>query len=262
MTGATSGIGAAALEQLAREPQTLVIVGVRVSGPAVPAGVETLPMDLTSLDSVREFAEAGIRRLKGTPIDALVLNAGTQARSLDGRTADGFETTFGSITTPTTCWRACSHPHLAVNARVILTTSDTHDPAITPLAPKSLDPTSLAYPPKSGFGASMRAYAALKLCNLLTARSRADSPQVREHKITVLAYNSGFTGGTNLGDPSPRAERFMSLVVFPAFKIIGRFKPACTMGRPERAGQVLAQLTTGQITPPPGHMYRRRCTPV
>jgi hypothetical protein len=34
----------------------------------------------------------------------------------------------------------------------------------------------------------MRAYTASKLCNLLTARSLADTAHVRDHGITVLAY--------------------------------------------------------------------------
>jgi hypothetical protein len=71
----------------------------------------------------------------------------------------------------------------------------------------------------------------------------------------VLAYNPGLTGGTNLGDPSPGAERFMTMVVFPIFRIIGRFKPAYAIGKPERAGQVLAQLACGTITPPDGRVY-------
>ncbi|WP_019068805.1 hypothetical protein [Streptomyces hokutonensis] len=191
------------------------------------------------------------RRLGGRAIDALVLNAGTQSRNLDGRTADGFETTFGV--------NHLAHyllaPQLADKARLILTTSDTHDPAITPLAPKSLDPQALAHPPKAGLGAGMRAYAASKLCNLRTARSLADIPELDTRGITVLGYNPGFTGGTNLGDASPGARRVMSAVVFPVFSVIGRFKPAYAMGRPERAGQVLAELATKTITPPAGRTY-------
>ncbi|WP_196218227.1 SDR family NAD(P)-dependent oxidoreductase [Streptomyces blattellae] len=255
MTGATSGIGAAALEQIAREPDTQVLVGARGSGRAVPAGVETLPLDLNSLASVREFADAVTRRLEGRAIDALVLNAGTQSRNLDGRTADGFETTFGVNHLAHYLLARLLAPHLADKARLILTTSDTHDPAITPLGPKSLDPQALADPPKSGLGAGMRAYAASKLCNLLTARSLADTPELNQRGITVLGYNPGFTGGTNLGDASPGARRVMGAVVFPVFSVVGRFKPAYAMGRPERAGQVLAELATGAVTPPAGRTY-------
>lgn len=255
MTGATSGIGAAALQRIAAEPSTRVLVGARGSGREVPAGVETLPLDLDSLESVHEFADAVARRLDGASVDALVLNAGTQSRNPDRRTADGFETTFGVNHLAHYLLARLLASRLAPQARVVITTSDTHDPAIVPLAPKSLDPQALAYPPKSGLGGGMRAYAASKLCNLLTARSLATWPELQERGVTVLAYNPGLTGGTNLGDGGPVARRVMYLVVFPVFSIIGRFKPAFVMGRPERAGQVLAELATGLTTPPPGRVY-------
>ncbi|WP_174545484.1 Rossmann-fold NAD(P)-binding domain-containing protein [Actinomadura rubrobrunea] len=185
------------------------------------------------LDSVREFASAVTSRLGGTPIDALVLNAATLSRNQHGRTADGFETTFGVNHLAHYLLARLLEPHLADHARVIFTTSDTHDPSITPLAPKTLEPEKLAHPPKSRFGDGMRANAASKLCNILTARSLADSPDLRERGITVLTYNPGLTGGTDLGDPGPAARWFMNMVVFPIFRVIGLFKPAYVMGPPE-----------------------------
>jgi len=47
----------------------------------------------------------------------------------------------------------------------------------------------------------------------------------------------------------------MNAVVFPIFRVIGLVRPAYVKGRPERAGEVLAQLATGDITPPDGHLY-------
>lgn len=255
MTGATSGIGAAALQRIAAEPSTRVLVGARGAGREVPAGVETLPLDLESLESVREFAEAVVRRLDGASIDALVLNAGTQSRNPDRRTADGFEPTFGVNHLAHYLLARLLASRLSAQARVVVTTSDTHDPAIIPLAPKSLDPQALAHPPTSRAGSGMRAYAASKLCNLLTARSLAACPELRERGVTVLAYNPGLTGGTNLGDGGAAARRVMSLVVLPVFRVVGMFKPAFVMGRPERAGQVLAELAAGVTTPPPGRVY-------
>ncbi|WP_436701938.1 SDR family NAD(P)-dependent oxidoreductase [Nocardioides sp. BYT-33-1] len=254
MTGATSGIGARALEHIAAEPTTTVIVGARGTGRTVPAGVETLALDLTSLDAVRKFAAAVIARLDGTPIDTLVLNAGMQVERTDTTTADGYETCFAVNHLAHYLLARLLAPYLADDARVILTTSDTHDRKVTFLAPKSIDIQDLAHPAKPGFG--MRAYTASKLCNLLTARSLAEQPRVRERDIEVYAFNPGFTGGTNLGgESSPTQERIMRAVVFPIFKIVGRFKPEYNMGTPERAGEVLAQLTTGALTPPEGHVY-------
>jgi NAD(P)-dependent dehydrogenase (short-subunit alcohol dehydrogenase family) len=91
MTGGTSGLGAITSERIADAPDTRLLLGARG---AAPDGIESLPLDLTTLASVRSFAASVIERLGGTEIDALVLNAGTLNLDVDGRTPDGFETTF------------------------------------------------------------------------------------------------------------------------------------------------------------------------
>nr|WP_064569832.1 SDR family NAD(P)-dependent oxidoreductase [Gordonia sp. LAM0048] len=255
MTGGTSGIGAAALAHFAGEPGTRVLLGARGTGREVPPGVETVALDLTSLDSVRQFSDEVAHRLDGAGIDVLILNAGTQSRNLDARTADGYELAFGVNHLAHYLIVRLLLPLVAANARIIITTSDTHDPAITPLAPKSVDLQALARPTKDGFGAGMRAYAASKLCNLLTARALKASPEITGKNISVVAFNPGFTGGTNLGDASPRARAIMRFVVAPIFGVVSRFKPEYSMGRPERAGEVLAQLVDGNLTPPDGRLY-------
>src|SRR5580704_5063099 len=91
MTGGTAGIGLAAAEQMRRDPDIRLVVGVR--GKAPPA-IETLPLDLARLASVRSFAAAVDAWLGEASLDGLVLNAGTQAGNINQRTEDGFETTF------------------------------------------------------------------------------------------------------------------------------------------------------------------------
>ncbi|NKY60568.1 hypothetical protein [Nocardia flavorosea] len=54
----------------------------------------SLPLDLTELESVRAFAAAVRQELAGTPIDALILNAGVVFPDAARRTTDGYETTF------------------------------------------------------------------------------------------------------------------------------------------------------------------------
>jgi len=194
-----------------------------------------------------------IGRLGGVPLDALVLNAGTQSFNLKGPTADGFELTFGVNHLAHYLLARLLAPHLGKNGRLILTTSDIHDPSVSPLAPKGLDPKALAHPSHAGFGSGIRAYTSSKLCNLLTARSFADSPDIIDRDITVLAFNPGLTAGTNLG--GPMAKRITSTVIVPILGIIGRFNPEYSLGRPERAGEVLAELATGDVTPPREHIY-------
>jgi NAD(P)-dependent dehydrogenase (short-subunit alcohol dehydrogenase family) len=171
---------------------TWLLLGARRPGP--PAA-ETLPLHLAHLDSVRSFAAAVGERLGATPIDALVLNAG-RSGDADGRSVDRLEITF-----------AVNHlahyllllrlllPRLANHARIVLTTSGTHDPAQrAPLPPPrhanarllahlELDPVRDQRPRV----AAGRAYTASKLCVVLTARALAAQPEAQARQLTVVA---------------------------------------------------------------------------
>ena len=196
MTGATSGIGAETLKHLAAVPDTVVITGARDTGRTV-AGADVFPLDLASLASVRAFADAVKQRLGEAKIEMLVLNAGTQFQK-GQRSVDGFEMTLVTNHLSHYLLARLLLPDLAVGARVVLTTSDTHDPAVIPIAPRTLDTEELAHPSKGGAGGA-RAYAASKLCNLLTTRSFAALDVVKARHIQVIAYNPGLTGGTGWG---------------------------------------------------------------
>ncbi|GLH98840.1 SDR family NAD(P)-dependent oxidoreductase [Phytohabitans aurantiacus] len=256
MTGATSGLGVHALQHLAHEPGTRIIVGARGSGRAVPAGVETLPLDLTSLASVRAFAAGLTRQLNGAPIDALVLNAGMQTTNSTQVSADGFELTFAVNHLAHYLLVRLLLPLVADGGRIVITTSETHDPAMSPLAPKTFEPQTWARPRKEGFASGQRAYGASKLGNMLTARSLAAAGEVKGRGITVIAFSPGLTGGTGLGRDAPRAARIiLPLVMHTVFRVISIFRPHFAIGTPERAGQVLAQAASGTLTPPPGRIY-------
>jgi NAD(P)-dependent dehydrogenase (short-subunit alcohol dehydrogenase family) len=95
VTGASSGIGQAAARALAGAGAR-VVFAVRdpEKGKTATAGTpgltEVRELDLASLDSVRAFAAGW-----DGPIDLLINNAGVSLPSL-ARTADGFESTFGT----------------------------------------------------------------------------------------------------------------------------------------------------------------------
>ena len=255
MTGATAGLGAHTAQHIAGEPGTRVIIGARGSK-TVPLGAGVLPLDLASLDSVRDFADAVTREIGDARIDILVLNAGMQTSNAERRSADGYELTFAVNHLAHYLLARLLLSRMADGGRLVITTSDTHDPAITPIAPKVLEPQSLANPIKTGFGSGVRAYAASKLCNLLTAQSFATLDEVKAHKITVIAFNPGLTGGTSLGRESSRGRRaFVMLLMRTVFRLVGLFRPEYVMGTPERSGQVLADVCLGAVTPPPGRIY-------
>jgi NAD(P)-dependent dehydrogenase (short-subunit alcohol dehydrogenase family) len=142
-------------------------------------------------------------------------------------------------------------PAVAQHGRIVLTTSDTHDPKIFPSAPKQLDVPRWAHTP----GSPSSAYAASKLGNLLTAEAIAALPETAERHITTIAFNPGLTGGTGLSRDFPAALRHIMHALRPVFILASRLRPSLYMNTPEHAGETLAQLADGTITPPAGRVY-------
>lgn len=256
ITGATAGLGEHAARQIAAEPDSLVIIGAR-GGRSGPDGTESLSLDLNSLDSVRTFADGVKARLGETLIDMLVLNAGLQYPKAEQRSAEGIESTFAVNHLAHYLLARLLLPNIAVGGRLVFTTSDTHDPAILPMGPKTLDPQALAHPERGGSTSGIHAYASSKLCNLLTARSFAARDDVKARHIRVIAYNPGLTLGTSLTRAaSPRMRAFVSgSLIRGLLGFVSRFKSAFYPGTPERAGEVLAGLALGTIALPPGRIY-------
>ena len=250
MTGATSGIGANAAARIVAQPDIRLIIGARGvhSG---PKGAEVIPLDLASLASVRTFADEIKKRLRGAHVDMLVLNAGIQGSDAMQRTVDGFEPTFAVNHLAHYLLARLLVPYMADDGRLVITTSDTHDPAVFSGAPKTLDPEALAHPDKNR-GVRYSAYPASKLCDFLTALSFAALAKVQPPHIAAIAFNPGLTLGTGLSRDAPRLLRVLIRTVLPLLSV---FKPQFRSGTPERAGEALAQLTLGEINPPSGRVY-------
>ncbi|TLF73208.1 oxidoreductase [Nocardia cyriacigeorgica] len=94
VTGAGSGIGRAAAAALAAKGARLILAvrdqdKGRAAAAEMSGTVEVRPLDLSSLTSVRQFADS-----IDSTVDVLINNAGTMTDSLQ-HTADGFELQFG-----------------------------------------------------------------------------------------------------------------------------------------------------------------------
>ena len=252
MTGGTNGIGLVAAEQMRRAPDVRLVLGVR--GKA-PAGIESLPLDLTRLASVRSFASAVEQSLGDAGIDGLVLNAGTQIRDINQRTEDGFEPTFAVNHLAHYLLLRLLSPRLVSGAIVVITTSNLHDPRTNPIAPpEHADAEKLArgqalLAPRKDAGAVMRAYAASKLCNVITARAFASSALARERGLRAIAFNPGFTPGTQLTRNHGLAFKTAFAVGVPILSVFQRMN---TVGG---GGALLADLALGRIVPPAGRFY-------
>lgn len=255
MTGATSGIGKVAAAKLIGAGAR-VIAGARSDG--LPRGVESRPLDLASLASVREFGD-------GLPqaIDALVLNAGMQMQSVAKRSADGFELTFAVNHLAHYLLARIALPRIAEGGRIVFTSSGTHDPREKTgiPAPRHADARRLADPStdphadKVAITAGMRAYSTSKLCNLMTARFMAALPEVLERNIAVHAYDPGFIPATGLARTAPSVVRRLIMPLLSRFPVL---KGMNSLGD---GGAALAGLADGSIDGARVYMSLRKGLP-
>src|SRR6202789_4220322 len=190
MTGGTAGFGAFAATRISDTPNTKLILGARDTK---NSSIDALPLDLARLSNVRSFVQALTKKLDGTKIDILILNAGAQFGNTKRRTEDGFESTFAINHLAHYFLLRLLTPDLAKNATIVITTSDVHDPRMVPFGPKELNPAALAHPRDKGKGfiPGIRASASSKLCDLLTARAFEASIDAQMNGMRVIAYNHG-----------------------------------------------------------------------
>lgn len=251
MTGATAGIGLVARQYIETyEPSASLLVGARKPG----SSGETRPLDLASLQSVNHFADDVIHQIGNGFIHGLMLNAGVSFPNIKERSEDGFETTFAVNHLGHFLLLQRLLPHLHKHARVVFTTSSTHDPEEHTILPPPHHASAewLAYPERdpqldaNPRTAGSRAYCASKLCNILTARALAR----RDPDRCIIALAPGPTPGTGLMRQQSAAVRAVWAILGTA---LGRLRP--TLTRLDRAGEILADLTLGRTTPGPGQLY-------
>ncbi|HSX70913.1 MAG TPA: hypothetical protein VLF16_08250, partial [Pseudomonas sp.] len=139
--------------------------------------------------------------------------------------------------------------------RLLITTSDTHDPAVTGMAPRGLDPQQLARPTASGFGTGVKAYSSSKLCNLMTALSLSELKEVEERQIAVIAFSPGLTSGSAGRDSSPILRGILQVMMQTVFRIVGLFRPAYIANPPWSSGRSLADFAMGEARLPAGRVY-------
>jgi NAD(P)-dependent dehydrogenase (short-subunit alcohol dehydrogenase family) len=255
MTGATSGFGAYTVQHFAKLPNTRVIVGARGSNRKVPSGVEVLPVDLASLTDVRCFADAVIKEIGDERIDILVLNAGLHGSAFDERSADGYGLTFAVNHLAHYLLSRLLLPYMADYGRLVITSSNMHDPPIKMLTPKSLDLKDWSHPTPKGSGTGIRSYIASKLCNLMIALSFSRLNAVKKRNISVIAFNPGLTGGASGRDASAVQKALVTIIANTIFPIIGLFRSEFVMNKPEHSGKMLADVALGKVIPPPGRVY-------
>ena len=251
MTGATTGLGRVAATHLLTRPGSHLTVGAR--GASSLPSARVLPLDLASLASVRLF----VAQIEGE-VDVLVLNAGGQRPGVDTRTVDGLETTFATNHLAHYLLLRLLMPKLAPDARVVITSSGTHDPRegadkVGVPAPRHADARRLAYPEtdpgvlRRALPAGMQAYSSSKLCDVMTALTLAEQPEAADW--TVTAYDPGLTPGTGLVRDQALFVRVLAPLILPLIRPF-----ASGMNSLAAAGRGLAVLATDTVLPP-GRVY-------
>ena len=156
--------------------------------------IEVLTLDLSSLQSVRDFVSE-IRK-RGLSIDALDCNAGIGSGE-STKTIDGFDNVFQSNYLGHFLLTMLLLPSMKSDARIMNVSSEVHNPPAD--WPKIIWPgiDVLMYPNEIG----RQRYALSKLCNILFTYELDRRLKKTGSKVTVNAINPGMMLTTNLGGP-------------------------------------------------------------
>ncbi|TMK97049.1 MAG: SDR family NAD(P)-dependent oxidoreductase [Actinobacteria bacterium] len=243
ITGASSGLGYECARALLRTDRSWhVVLAVRDAerGLAVADSLEgegrcsVMCADLSSLESIRNFV-AQQRSAGLPPTRALVCNAGVQVVSGASRSADGFELTFAVNHLGHFALVCGLLDQLARPARIVIVSSDTHDPERRSgmPAPRYISAEELAKAPSGPdeeATSGRRRYTTSKLCNLLFAYELDRRLGQGRSGITVNAFNPGLMPGSGLARDYPPLQRFAWRFVLPLLRFLPQVGSARASG--------------------------------
>lgn len=256
VTGGTVNLGyEAALQIATTHPDWLVVVSSRSDKENAAETINKasghdntvfFPLDLSSLESVRGFAERWGEDQK-PPIQSLVLNAGLQFPGDLTRTKEGIEATFAVNHVGHAFLFHLLTPYFAKHARIVLTASGTHDPSQKTGMPDAKYNTAqdLADPPESMVHIPGRArYTSSKLANIMWmyALDRRLAQQNGDSHVTVTAFDPGLMPGTGLAREAGGVQRFVWNSVLPRIIPFLRVAISKNIHTTKESGAALAHL--------------------
>ncbi|KAK3323971.1 hypothetical protein B0T19DRAFT_218734 [Cercophora scortea] len=255
ITGGTMNLGYEAALLIAKtHPDYQVIISSRNDNHAAETinkttnqtNVSFIPLDLASTKSIRQYQQT-FAAAHYPPIKALLLNAGLQfPADTPTLTKEGIEATFAINHVGHVLLFHLLYPYLAPGARVVVTSSGTHDPAQkTPIPPPVYTTAeALAHPNPNERVPGRRRYTDSKLCNVLWTyeldrRLRRHAPS---RHIAVNAFDPGLMPGTGLAREGTAAERFLWNRVMPRVVGLMRLFMTDNIHTPRESAAALARL--------------------
>jgi len=166
----------------------------------------------------------------------VVCNAGVQVVSGASRSADGFELTFAVNHLGHFALVCGLLEQLARPARIVIVSSDTHDPdRRTGMPAPRYESAEELSSPRSEPGepaqtSGRRAYTTSKLCNLLFAYELDRRLGQDRAGVTVNAFNPGLMPGSGLARDYPPVQRFAWRFVLPLLRFMPQVNSARSSG--------------------------------
>lgn len=229
VTGASAGLGlACALAMIDREWHVVLAVRDVEKGRAAARGLDAsgrctvMGVDLASLASVRRFVAAYREQHTLPPTRALICNAGVQVPSGTRLSVDGLELTFATNHLGHFALVQGLLDELAAPARILLVSSDTHDPAKRTgmPEPRYRSAQSLAHPDPSAELPGRARYTTSKLCNVLFAYELDRRLGHGQGGVSVNAFNPGLMPGSGLAREYGPLQRFGWRFVMPVMRVL------------------------------------------
>ena len=212
ITGANSGLGFETAMKVAANPDFKVILACRNQQKAAAArekivaqtgneNILTMPIDTSSLSSVRSFAEAVIA--SGEKVYAIINNAGIPGMGNTGITEDGFELLFATNYLGHFLLTRLLLPVMENGGRIINITSDMHNP-----------PGGISWPGADAVAhadeKNRHRYSWSKLCMIYFTHGLCAHLEDDSRGIIANSFNPGFMADTNF---SKGSGKFRELAV-------------------------------------------------
>lgn len=201
ITGGNSGLGLETAKRLAakgckiilacRDPRKADAAKKEVIFASGNDQIETMLLDLASLDSVREFAKK--IKARGITLAGLDCNAGVAGFNNGEVSADGYDLVFATNYLGHFLLTLLLLPCMKEDGRIIIISSEVHNPPKETLIWPGVD--ALA----KGNVAPKDRYRMSKLCDLYFTYELDRRLRKKGSKVTVNAFNPGALPETNLG---------------------------------------------------------------